>query len=146
MIIGGAEFKTADYYKIVKNTLGKKTGTAFEAGDEIQNRYQIFMMERYDIGEDRPHKQDLIDFAAETGYGNVLFLIVDEKIDTQSNAKSRQKNRITVQINAYLANRDRIIDVTTTSQDFLSKTSNLRARRGAFQKCVKEIASKLNIS
>lgn len=146
VIIGGAEFKTNDYYKIVRKNFGKKSKTTFEAGSDVQERYQIFMMERYDIGENNLHKQDLMDFAAENGYGNVLFLIVDEHIDTQNNASSRQKNRITVQLDAYYVNSSRIIDFTTTSQDFISKTSNLRARRGAFEKCVKEIAEKLSIN
>ncbi len=145
VIIGGAEFKTPDYYKIVKNTLGKKTQTPYDAGDEIQRRYQMFMMERYDIGETKPRKQDLIDFAASNGYGDVLFLIIDENIDTQANAKSRQKNRISVQLDAYLANSSRIVDFNTTSQDFNSKTSSLRARRGAFEKCLKELAGKMNL-
>lgn len=146
VIIGGAEFKTNDYYKIVRKNFGKSTNVTFEAGDDVQERYQIFMMERYDIGETTPHKQDLVDFAAENGYGNVLFLIVDEHLDTQNNSSSRQKNRITVQLDAYYVNGSRIIDVTTTSQDFNSKTSNLRARRGAFEKCVKEVAKKLNLN
>ena len=145
VIIGGAEFKTDDYYKIVRKNFGKKSKAQFEAGSDVQERYQIFMMERYDIGENKPHKQDLIDFAAENGYGSVLFLIVDEHLDTQNNAKSRQKNRITVQLDAYLVNSSRIVDVTTTSQDFNSKTSNLRARRGAFEKCVKEVSKKMNL-
>ncbi len=146
VIIGGAEFKTDDYYKIVRKNFGRKTDEKFEAGSDVQERYQIFMMERYDIGENTPHKQDLMDFAAENGYGNVVFLIVDEHVDTQNNSSSRQKNRITVQLDAYYVNSSRIIDFTTTSKDFISKTSNLRARRGAFEKCVKEVAEKMNLN
>ena len=146
VIIGGAEFKTDDYYKIVRKNFGKSTNVKFAAGNDVQERYHVFMMNRYDIGENKPHKQDLIDFAAENGYGNVLFLIVDEHVDTQNNASSRQKNRITVQLDAYYVNGSRIIDVATTSQDFISQTSNLRARRGAFEKCVKEVAKKLSLN
>lgn len=144
VIIGGAEFKTADYYKIIQKTLDK-TKNNYECGNEIQKRYQLFMMERYDIGENKPRKQDLVDFAARSGYGNILFLIVDENIDTQNNAKRRQKNRSTIQLDAYLVNGSRIVDFTTTSQDFTSKTSNLRARRGAFEKCLKDVATALRL-
>lgn len=144
VIVGGAEFKTNDYYKSIQKALAKSSNN-YDCGNEIQRRYQLFMMERYDIGENRPRKQDLIDFAAQNGYGNVLFLIVNENIDTQNNAKRRQKNRSTIQLDAYLANGSRIIDFTTTAQDFTSKTSNLRARRGAFEKCLKEVADKLRL-
>lgn len=145
VIIGGAEFKTKDYYNLIKKVLGSKTKTAYEAGDEIQRKYQLFMMERYDIGENKPRKQDFIDFASRSGYGNILFLVLDENIDTQNNSKSRQKNRITIQLDTFLVNGSGIIDFTTTSQDFISKTSNLRARRGAFEKCLKEIATVMNL-
>lgn len=145
VIIGGAEFKTKDYYEIVKKTFGKKSKTVYDCGDEIQRQYQIFMMDRYDIGESTPHKQDLIDFNARNGYRQTLFLMLDENIDTQNNAKSRQKNRITIQLDAYLVNSSGIVDFNTTSQDFISKTSNLRARRGAFEKCLKEIAKVMNL-
>lgn len=145
VIIGGAEFKTKDYYNLIKKTLGSKTKTAYETGDEIQRKYQLFMMERYDIGENKPRKQDFIDFTSGSGYGNTLFLVLDENIDTQNNSKSRQKNRITIQLDAYLVNNSGIVDFTTTSQDFISKTSNLRARRGAFEKSLKEIANVMNL-
>ena len=145
VIIGGGEFKTADYYKIIQKNLGSKSGNKYECGNEIQKRYQVFMMDRYDIGENTPRKQDFIDFTAWSGYGKVLFLIVDENIDTQNNAKRRQKNRSTIQLDAYLVNGSRIVDFTTTSQDFTSKTSNLRARRGAFEKCLKDVATAMNL-
>jgi hypothetical protein len=145
VIIGGAEFKTQDYYKILQKTLGSKTKTLYDCGDEIQRQYQFFMMDRYDIGENKPRKQDMIDFAERNNYSSTLFLVLDENIDTQNNGKRRQKNRSTIQLDAYLVRNSRMADFTTTSQDFISKTSNLRARRGAFEKCLKEIATVMNL-
>lgn len=146
VIIGGAEFKTQDYYDIITKTLGSKTKTSYECGDDIQRNYQMFMVERYDIGENKPNKKDLIEFAAQNGHGNTLFLIVDETIDTQNNAKSRQKNRCTIQLDAYLVNDTQIVDFTTTSKDSTSKTSILRARRGAFEKSLKAVAKAMNLN
>ena len=145
VIISGAEFKTKDYYKIVEKNLGSKTKTPYECGDEIQRQYQLFMMERYDIGEDKPRKQDMIDFAARNNYKKVVFIILDETIDTQTHGDHRQKNRSNVQMDAYLVSNDRIADFATTSQEFTSKASNLRARRGAFEKCLKEVATVMNL-
>ncbi len=145
VIIGGAEFKTQDYYKLIQKTLGSKTKTLYECGDEIQSNYQMFMIEKYDIGEHLPNKQDMIEFVSSNGYSNVLFLKLNETIDTQNNAKSRQKNRITIQLDAYLVDSSKIAKSSTTSQDFISKTSNLRARRGAFEKCLKEVAKTMNL-
>ena len=145
VVIGGGEFKTADYYKIIEKTLGTQGKNRFECGNEIQKRYQVFIMDRYDIGEDKPHKQDFIDFTAWSGYGKVLFLVLDENIDTQTHGKHSQKNRSTIQMDAYLASGSGIVDFSTTSQEFTSKASNLRARRGAFEKCLKEIANVMNL-
>lgn len=145
VIIGGGEFKTADFYKIIQKNLGTKNKTKYECGNEIQKRYQVFMMNRYDIGEDKPRKQDFTDFTAWSGYGKVLFLIVDENIDTQTHGDHSQKNRSTIQMDAYLVNTSGIVDFNTTSQEFTSKASNLRARRGAFEKCLKDIASTMNL-
>lgn len=145
VIIGGAEYKTDDYYKIVQKTLGSKTKETYEGGKEIQKRYQVFMMDRYDVGEDKPKKNDMVDFVAWSGYDKVLFIMLDENIDTQTHGSHSQKNRITIQMDAYLAGNENIVSVSTTSQDFVSKASNLRARRGAFEKCLKEIATDMNL-
>ena len=146
VIIGGGEFKTSDYYKIIEKNLGSQGKNRFECGNEIQKRYQVFIMDRYDIGEDKPRKQDFIDFTAWSGYGKVLFLVVDENIDTQTHGKHSQKNRSTIQMDAYLTSSTGIVDFTTTSQEFTSKASNLRARRGAFEKCLKDVAKSMKLS
>jgi hypothetical protein len=145
VIIGGGEFKTADYYKIIQKNLGTKSSTKYECGNDIQKRFQVFMMNRYDIGEDKPRKQDMSDFAAWSGYGKVLFIFVDENIDTQTHGNHSQKNRSTIQMDAYLVTSSGISDFNTTSQEFTSKASNLRARRGAFEKCLKEIVISMHL-
>lgn len=146
VIVGGGEFKTKDFYNIIKKNLGSKTSTAYDCGDEIQRQYQLFMMDRYDIGETTARKQDFIDFTARNRYKKTLFLILDEKLDTHTHGEHSQKSRITIQLDAYLVDSSRIVDFATTSQEFTSKASNLRARRGAFEKCLKEVAKVMNIN
>lgn len=145
IIIGGAEFKTKDYYNLIQKVLGSKTKTLYDCGDEIQRQYQLFMMNRYDIGETTPKKQDMIDFTARSGYSKTLYLILEENIDKQNSDNHSQKNRSTIQLDAFLVSNSNIVDFATTSQDSLSKASNLRARRGAFEKCLKEIANVMNL-
>lgn len=136
VIIGGAEFKTPEYYKMIQSTLRSKGGLNCEVGDDMQKKYQRFMMETYDLGNTAPKKKDLVNFAANSGYKRTLYLVIDENIDTQQNAKTRQKNRVSVQLDAYLCNSADIIDMATASRDDNSKTSILRARKSAFQKCL----------
>ncbi len=145
VIVGGGEFKTADYYKIIQKNLGTNGKMRYECGNDIQKRFQVFMINRYDIGENKPRKQDMADFAAQNGRGKVLFLLIDENIDTQTHGNHSQKNRSTIQMDAYLVTSSGISDFNTTSQEFTSKASNLRARRGAFEKCLKDIISSMNL-
>ena len=74
----------------------------------------------------------------------VIFLFVTSSTDHQNNPKTRQKNRISVQLDAYRCNGIQVLDVQTTSQESNSKTSDLRARREAFEKGLKEVAKVYN--
>ena len=146
LVIGSAEYKTPDYYKTIKNSVQDKTGFVADVGEDFQKKYQKFMIEKYDIGKHTPTKSDLVNFTANSGYRRVIVLVIDENIDTQNNALSRQKNRITVQIDAYLCSRSDIVDIANTSREDNSKTSILRARRGAFQKSLNDALKALNFN
>lgn len=145
VVIGGAEYKTPEFYKIIQKEFDPKSGAKLVIGGDLQNKYQKFLFNRDMVGNDTPRRQDLIDFTASSGYGKILFVVIPEvNIEHQNNAKSRQKNRIYIQTDCYLCNNLNVIEVATTSQDFKSKTSDLRARRGAFKKCLEELAKSLN--
>jgi len=141
VIIGGAEFKTSDYYKAVKQNLNFK-GTA-KIGDEMQSKYQKFLLENDLLDENFPRKQYLFDFTAQSGCEKILFLVVTSTADHQNNPKSKQKNRFSVQVVAYLCDKYKVLDSATSAQQNDSNTSDLRARRGSFKKCMSEIAKLL---
>ena len=140
VIIGGSEFKTADYYKMIPKVFDFKKNITCKIGDEMQSRYQKFLLEYDLVGNDTPKKQNLIDFAARSGCNKILFLVVDSSADHQNDFKSKQKNRLTVQTDAYLCDGLQVIDVQTTTQESDSKASDLRARREAFKKTLTELA------
>ena len=145
VIIGGAEFKTDDYYKIVRNEINPKSGAKLLVGNEIQTRYKKYWLNRGFIGEQTPQKQDLIDFAAMSGCRKIICLIVSDVVDDQRNSgKHRQQNRISVQLDAYLCTPTNVEDVFSASKEFNSKGSALKARSGAFKKCLAEISKGLN--
>ena len=145
VIIGGADFKTDDFYKIVRNELKSKSGAKIFVGNEMQTLYKKYWLREGYIGEQPPQKRDLINFAAMSGYKKVVCIIVaDSVVDRHNNAKRREKDRVSVQLDAYLCTPTTVEDVFSASDEELSKTSNLRAHRGAFQKCLKEISKTLN--
>ena len=143
VIISGAEFKTADYYKMIQSEFKSKSGAKFQFGNELQSKYQRYLLENDLVGNTIPRKQNLIDFTARSSCDKILFLFVDSTTDHQNNAKSRQKDRLTVQIDGYLCDKFSVREVVTSAQESNSKTSDLRARREAFKKCLKEISKSL---
>ena len=145
VIVGGVEFKTDDFYKIVRDELKTKSGAKISAGNDLQTLYKKFWLRRGFIGEQPPTKNDLIDFTRTSGYQKVVFVIIsDVTLDTHNNAKSREKDRVSIQVDAYLCTPLNVADVFAAGDEELSKTSNLRARRGAFRKCLKEINKELS--
>ena len=145
IIIGGAEFKTDDFYKIVRDEIKPLSGAKIVVGNDLQTLYKRYWLKQGFIGEQPSQKKDLIDFTAMTGYKKLVCIIVaDSVVDTHNNAKSREKDRISVQLDAYLCTPNDVLDVFSATDEEVSKTSNLRARRGAFKKCLKEIGKSLN--
>lgn len=145
VIVGGVEFKTDDFYKIVRNELKSKSGSKIVVGNDVQTLYKKYWLREGYIGEQMPRKEDLIRFTAASGYKKVVCIIIsDSTIDRHNNPKSREKDRISVQVDAYLCTPTNVEDVFAASDEELSKTSNLRARRGAFKKCMAVICKSLN--
>lgn len=145
VIIGGVEFKTDDYYKIVKNELKPLSGAKIVVGNDMQTRYKKYWLNKGYIGEQTPQKEDFTNFAAANGFSKVVYIVISDVTDDQRNSGDhRQRNRITVQVDAYLSTPNQVVDVFAASDDQKSKGSALRARRGAFKSCLEEIAKSLN--
>ncbi|MBE8955614.1 MAG: hypothetical protein SR2Q5_08160 [Quinella sp. 2Q5] len=144
VIIGGAEFKTSDFYEVVRSEFKPDGGTKVIAGDELQTLYKRYWLKRGYIGEQPPQKEDLVSFAQMSGCDKIIFLMVTDTVDTQNSSNHRQKTRISVQVDAYLCTRTDVVDVFSASDDEDSKGSPLRARRGAFRKCLRSIGKSLN--
>lgn len=146
VLIGGAEFKTEDFYKAIPQNFKKPSNYSFQSFEETQNKFQKFLFENNLLDEKVPRKELLLNFVAESGCDRILYLVVDATTDHQNNAKSRQKDRVSVQIDGYLCDRYQVITAASNAQKNDSKTSDLRARRGAFKKCLTEIAKNIKLS
>lgn len=145
VLVGGAEFKTEDYLNITKDEIKSRCSGRCEIGNDVQSKYNAYCLEHgQTAGKEAPSKQDVMGFASWSGYGKVLFLVVsDSVVDRHQNAKSRERDRVSVQVDGYLGSSLGILQVYTACHDEDSKTSNLRARRGAFRSCVEEIGKKI---
>ena len=103
VVIGGAEFKTPEFYKIIEKGFDPKSNSKIVVGNDLQNKYQKYLFNNDLSVNTLPSKRTLVNFVAASGYGKILFIeISDTNIDHQNNAKSRQKDRIAIQVDSYL--------------------------------------------
>lgn len=117
------------------------------SGTEIQSMYQTYWLEKGYLEEQKLTKQDLNDFVKYSGYNKVLFLIVNSPV-VEKTRQGRggwgvwvqsERTRASIGIKSFLADETSIIKATDVTKEDDSDTSELRAKRGAFEKCMKEI-------
>lgn len=150
VIVGDAAVKTPDFFKYVDetfNTEGKSKKVI--SGTEIQSMYQTYWLDKGYLEEQKLTKQDLNDFVKYSGYNKVLFLIVNSPV-VEKTKQGRggwggwvqaERTRASISVKTFLANDSSIIKAADVTKEDDSDTSELRAKRGAFEKCVKEIQS-----
>ena len=140
VIIGTSDFRTPDYYNILTDKLPKlftPSNYSLSIGTESQNRYQAYWNNKGFLTEQTATKADLLDFANQSNYDNVLFLILSQPIvDTHKVILRRNSTRVSLDVCAiYIdAKQKTIISNVMTTQEDDSKTSQLRAKSGAFGK------------
>ena len=150
VIVGDAGVKTPDFFKYVDeafNTEEKKKKVV--SGTEIQSLYQTYWLDKGFLEEQKLTKQDLNDFVKYSGYKKVFYLIVSSPVVEKTNEGhggwdgwvQTERTRASITIKTFLVNETDIIKAVDVTKEDDSVTSELRAKRGAFEKCIKEIKS-----
>ena len=150
VIVGDASVKTPDFFKYVDeafNTEEKKKKVV--SGTEIQSLYQTYWLDKGFLEEQKLTKQDLNDFVKYSGYKKVVYLIVSSPVVEKTNEGhggwdgwvQTERTRASITIKTFLVNETDIIKAVDVTKEDDSVTSELRAKRGAFEKCIKEIKS-----
>lgn len=150
VIVGDASVKTPDFFKYVDeafNTEEKKKKVV--SGTEIQSLYQTYWLDKGFLEEQKLTKQDLNDFVKYSGYKKVVYLIVSSPVVEKTKEGyggwdgwvQTERTRASITIKTFLVNETDIIKAVDVTKEDDSVTSELRAKRGAFEKCIKEIKS-----
>ncbi len=145
VIVGSADYKTKDFVKTAtdyfKSPIGKKVVT----GNKVQTKYQTYWLEKGLIEEGTPTKEDFVSFVNYSGYEKVVYLVVKDAVTDQHNRKKgKALSRTSMTLNVFVADRSKILKVASSINEDSSKASELRAKRGAFEKCVKEVSEEIN--
>ena len=142
VIIGGADYKTKDFYEHVEKYFVKPfagDNRQIQFGKDAQNKYQNFWLDKGYLEEQKPQQRDFIDFVSYGAYDKVIFLKVEDSVAEQQHKRSR----LSVNVNVFLVDRRKVLKAASSTNEEDSKASLLRARRGAFKKCAKELSETL---
>lgn len=151
LVVGAPDVKTTDFFTYVDETFNtEETRKKVAFGTEIQSLYQKYWLDKGHLEEQKPTKQDLNDFAKFSGYKKVLFLLVSSPTVEKTKSASggwgfyggysmTEQTRASVSVKAFLVDEATIIKAVDVTKEDDSKTSELRAKRGAFKKCITEI-------
>ena len=142
VIVSGAEYKTEDYFDFVEKYFVKPFAgdkMQFQFGRDAQNKYQNFWLDKGYLEEQTPTQRDFIEFVSYGAYDKVIFLKVQDSVTDQQGKRSR----LSVNVNAFLVDRRKVLKASSSTNEEDSKASQLRARRGAFKKCAKELSEEL---
>lgn len=149
VIVGNASVKTPDFFQYIDEAFNSKDNNNKKVafGTEIQSLYQTYWLDKGFLEEQKPTKQDLNDFVKYSGYNKVLFLIINTPVVEKTKQGGggwgtwsvTEKTRASIGLKAFLTNENSVIKATDVTKEDDSFTSELRAKRGAFKKCMEEI-------
>ena len=149
LLIGGNDYKTKHYFSIMEEVFlnDEKTNVKVIMGEPVQSKYQEYWLNKGFLEEQIPQKDNLLEFVSFAGVDEILYLIVkDPVVDTHWSRdvfQAGQRSRASIQVNSFLAKADSIIRVKAANNEDDSFASELRAKRGAFKKCMQEVADSM---
>ena len=145
VIVGSADYRTKDFTSYAKDFFKPSEGVTVAYGKDVQNQYQKYWFGKGLIEEGTPTKEDFIAFANQSGYRQVIYLVIkDSVLEQHGRKKGKDRSRISLTVNSFLVDKTHILESTSSTNEEDSKTSELRAKRGAFKECVKEISKVFN--
>ena len=145
VVVGGADYKTKDFIKTTKSLFKVSDNLELAVGKEVQTKYQKYWLDKGLIDEGTPTKEDFVQFVNYSGYRKVVYLVIkDSVVDQHGRKKGKDRSRISLTVNAFLVDKMKVDQVDSSTNEEDSKTSELRARLGAFKQCVKDISETFN--
>lgn len=144
VLIGNSDVKTPDFIKYIDEQFnGEETKNKVICGSEVQSVYQNYWFQKGFLEEQKLQKQDLHDFVKFSSYDRCLFLIISDPIVEKTKIPAgwfttAEKTRASIEVKCFLADDTNIIKSFNVTKNDDSMASDLRAKRGAFEKCVKE--------
>lgn len=146
VIIGDADVKTRNYLGYTNDFL-ELYNVSF--GEDIQTLWVTYWLDKGELEEGRLNKDVMLDFCKYSGYDKVLFIVVDNHVIEKTRTVDFflgdvEHTRSSMEIKALLVDSNQIIKTINRIDEDDSATSEKRAKRGAFKKCMRDIVNDLS--
>lgn len=152
IMVGDADVKSPDFMERLEENLNKDFEGIHQkhvdCDTKIQSLYQNYWFEKGELEEGKLTKTDLHEFVKYSNYDRCLFLIVsDPKIETTTVRRGflgyAENTRASIEVKAFLVDKDKVLKIMSVTKENSSDTSELRAKRGAFTQCIKEVCKEI---
>ena len=152
LLVGDPAVKTKDFMerteKYLNADLDKEKYSPVVLGTEVQSLYQQYWFEKGFLEEQPLRKEDLTAFVKFSGYDRCLFLVMPDPSMEKTKVASAwygfaENNRASIELNAFLVDSSKVLKIINITKDSSSSSSELSAKRGAYTKCIKELAKSL---
>ena len=143
VIIGGADFTTADFLKAASEQMGAE----YQLGQELQQKLALFW---YDKGfvedQTKMSKEEMIEFAKYSGLDRIIYVTTGTPVVEQSKdiwvgsiIRTSMNARVIV-----MEADGTMVDLFSASQNGDSRASEMRAKRDCFKKIMREIRTHID--
>ncbi len=153
VLIGPPDFKSQEFYDCIADGLMSETDNRYSLvlGNDTQNKYMEYWFNQGFLEDQIPKKDDLLNFVGFSGYDKILFLMIDDPV-TEKHSRSGgslffpitiTQVRTSITINSFLCSKDTIIKTFSVTKQDDSEWSDMRAKKGAMEKCAKDIGNEM---
>lgn len=149
LIMGSADYKTDDFYNNIKSKIAEtKPNIDFKFGPTVQSQYESYLLSKGIITDaPKPTVEDLYAFTKYGNYDKVIYLVIENSVTEKTKSSkffsTKERARVNLEVKAILTDGQSIIKVVDSVADDTSETSELRAKREAFGKCMVYIQEQL---
>ena len=149
VLIAPADMKTEDFMNAVDDSLNcLETRKKIKVGTEMQTKYQEYWLNKGELEEGKLTLEVMKEFVKMSGYDQCLFLVTTTNVE-----KSKvpggwftiiEKTRASVEVRGFLTDAHKVLKIINITKNDDSNHSDLRAKRGAFEKCVNDLGKQFN--
>ena len=138
VIIGGADFTTADFLKAASEQMGAE----YQLGQELQQKLALFWYDKgYVEDQTKMSKDEMIEFAKYSGLDRIVYVTTGTPVVEQSkDIWVGSIIRTSMNARVIIMEADgTMVDLFSASQNGDSRSSEMRAKRDCFKKVMREI-------